>query len=77
MNPGFCLQNSKIYSSVPSSQSLYPITPFFITGKILFKQASIVTISFFTLINAQGSTEVPVQYLSASLIQFSLLTSFL
>ncbi|CAM4116893.1 hypothetical protein CAHE111092_07585 [Campylobacter hepaticus] len=51
---GYCLQNSKIISSLPSSQSLYPITPLCIAGNILSKDALKVIASFFTLIKAQG-----------------------
>lgn len=47
-------KNSRIISSLPSVQSLYPITPLWIAGNILSREAFKVIASFFTRIKAQG-----------------------
>ncbi len=44
----------RIISSLPSVQSLYPITPLWIAGNILSREAFKVITSFFTRIKAQG-----------------------
>lgn len=54
MNVLYLSQKSSINSSLPSSQSLYPMTPLCIAGSMDNNEASMVEISFFTLIYAHG-----------------------